>query len=99
MKNMSPIERAVKAVGSQTLLAKVLGCTPQNVQQMCATGKVPGKHVLRIEAASGVPRSELNPDLYPVELPTLNANLRQIRSIHQTVDHAADPYSEIPVAS
>ncbi|MEE5136176.1 YdaS family helix-turn-helix protein [Pseudomonas alliivorans] len=99
MKNMSPIERAVKAVGSQTLLAKVLCCTPQNVQQMCATGKVPGKHVLKIEAASGVHRSELNPDLYPVELPTLNTNLRPITAVRQTVDDAVNAYSDVQVAS
>ncbi|MBI6848606.1 MULTISPECIES: transcriptional regulator [Pseudomonas syringae group] len=99
MKAESPILRAVKAVGSQVLMAKALGCTPQNVQKMCATGKVPGKHVLKIEAASGVHRSELNPDLYPDESPTLNANLRLIRQSGQTTDHAVDSYSDMSVAS
>jgi DNA-binding transcriptional regulator YdaS (Cro superfamily) len=58
---------AVKVAGSQTALAKILKCTPQNVQRMCATGNVPAKHVLRIEAATGVSRSLLSPALYPEE--------------------------------
>lgn len=62
---------AAGAVGSQTKLARTLGCTPQNVQRMCATGHVPAKHVLRIEEASGVSRSLLRPDLYPEARATL----------------------------
>lgn len=62
----------IKAVGSQTALAKILECTPQNVQRMCATGHVPPKHVLRIESASGVSRGLLRPDLYPEAAPTMN---------------------------
>ncbi|WP_342651478.1 YdaS family helix-turn-helix protein [Pseudomonas sp. REB1044] len=65
----------IKAVGSQTALAKILKCTPQNVQRMCATGHVPPKHVLRIESASGVSRTLLRPDLYPEAAPTLNQSL------------------------
>ncbi|MBG6292084.1 helix-turn-helix domain-containing protein [Pseudomonas nitroreducens] len=61
----SPIQKAVTAAGSQTALARALGCTPQNVQHMCATGSVPAKHVLKIEASTGVSRTELRPDLYP----------------------------------
>ncbi|MBH9353323.1 helix-turn-helix domain-containing protein [Pseudomonas aeruginosa] len=61
----SPIQRAVSAAGSQTALARALGCTPQNVQHMCATGNVPAKHVLKIEASTGVSRTELRPALYP----------------------------------
>jgi DNA-binding transcriptional regulator YdaS (Cro superfamily) len=34
---------------------------------MCATGRVPAERVLSIEAATGVPRHELRPDLYPLE--------------------------------
>ena len=58
---------AVRVMGTQTALAKILDCTPQNVQRMCATGNVPAKHVLKIEAATGVSRSLLSPNLYPEE--------------------------------
>ncbi|WP_080268223.1 MULTISPECIES: transcriptional regulator [Pseudomonas syringae group] len=93
MKATSPILRAVKAVGSQVSMAKLLGCTAQNVQKMCATGKVPGKHVLKIEAVSGVHRSELNPDLYPEASPTLNTNLRPISPVDQCDDAAGNSSS------
>jgi DNA-binding transcriptional regulator YdaS (Cro superfamily) len=84
---MSSIAMAavVKAVGSQTALAKILGCTPQNVQRMCATGNIPAKHVLKIEAASGVSRSRLSPELYPAA--TLNQMMTQI----STSDQAGNP--------
>ena len=59
--------RAAAAVGGQSALARALGCTPQAVQRMCSTGRVPAERVLRIEAVSGVARHELRPDLYPVE--------------------------------
>lgn len=65
----------IKALGSQTALAKILKCTPQNVQRMCATGHVPPKHVLSIELASGVSRGLLRPDLYPEAAPTMNERL------------------------
>lgn len=65
----------IRAIGSQTALAKILKCTPQNVQRMCATGHVPPKHVLRIESASGVSRSLLRPDLYPEAAPTVNETI------------------------
>ncbi|QQN21022.1 transcriptional regulator [Pseudomonas cannabina] len=78
----------VNVLGSQTALSKVLGCTPQNVQRMCATGHVPAKHVLRIEAASGVSRAVIRPDIYPDHSPTLNANLRAKPAIDQCTDDA-----------
>ncbi|MBP4001527.1 transcriptional regulator [Pseudomonas koreensis] len=59
--------RAAKAAGSQSALARVLGCTPQNVQKWCASGRIPAERVLRIEQVTGVPRHELRPDLYPAE--------------------------------
>lgn len=61
-------ERAAAAVGSQSALARKLGCSPQAVQRMCATGRVPAERVLQIETATNgkVTRHELRPDLYPV---------------------------------
>nr|WP_256576906.1 MULTISPECIES: YdaS family helix-turn-helix protein [unclassified Pseudomonas] len=89
---------AVRALGSQTNLAKKLGCTPQNVQRMCATGHVPGKHVLRIEAESGISRSQLRPDLYPEQSPTLSANVLHLSTERQSADGAGIPYSGQQVA-
>ncbi|MRJ38484.1 YdaS family helix-turn-helix protein [Pseudomonas haemolytica] len=84
---------AAKAAGSQTALAKALGCTPQNVQWMCSTGSVPAKHVLKIEAVTGISRHQLRPDLYPDASPTLDANVRQTSPPGQTADGAVNPSS------
>lgn len=61
----SAVARAAEKVGGQSALARLLGCTPQAVQRMCSTGRVPAERVLAIEEASGVSRHDLRPDLYP----------------------------------
>ncbi|MBX9754786.1 MAG: helix-turn-helix domain-containing protein [Pseudomonadaceae bacterium] len=60
------ISRAAFIAGGQTALARALGCTPQAVQRMCASGRVSAERVLAIEKLTKVPRYELRPDLYPV---------------------------------
>ncbi|MGY6240563.1 YdaS family helix-turn-helix protein (plasmid) [Burkholderia ambifaria] len=64
---MSPIQRAAQVAGGQSALARKLGCTSQAVSKMCSTGRVPAERVIAIEAATGVSRHELRPDLYPLE--------------------------------
>jgi DNA-binding transcriptional regulator YdaS (Cro superfamily) len=70
----SAIERAcaVFGWGGQSRLARELSklgepCSPQAVQKMCSTGRVPSERVLDIEKITGVSRHELRPDLYPLE--------------------------------
>ncbi|AIL60913.1 transcriptional regulator [Pseudomonas alkylphenolica] len=58
------IEACTKA-GGQSALSRAIGCTPQAVQRMCATGRVPAERVLQIEKVTGVSRHKLRPDLYP----------------------------------
>lgn len=60
-----PICRAARAAGGQSALARILKVTPQAVQKMCASGRVPAERVLEIEKATGVSRHELRPDIYP----------------------------------
>jgi DNA-binding transcriptional regulator YdaS (Cro superfamily) len=61
-----PICKAAKAAGGQSALARLLKVTPQAVQKMCASGRVPAERVLEIEKATGVSRHDLRPDLYPI---------------------------------
>jgi len=56
---------AVSQVGGQSALARKLNVRPQAVQKWCATGRVPPLRVLAVEAATGVARTALRPDLYP----------------------------------
>lgn len=61
---MKAIERAVQAMGGRRLLAKKLGVTYQAVQKW-ELSKVPAERVLAVEAATGVSRHDLRPDIYP----------------------------------
>lgn len=60
------IQKAAALAGGQSALARALRVTPQAVQKMCASGRVPAERVLDIEKLTGVSRSDLRPDLYPV---------------------------------
>lgn len=63
----SPIQRAVRIVGGQSALARLLDVKPQAVQQWCSSGRVSHLRVIQVERATGgaVTRHELRPDLYP----------------------------------
>ncbi|MCG9081137.1 transcriptional regulator [Laribacter hongkongensis] len=63
----SAIQRAAEAAGSQSALARALGCRPQAVQRWCRTGIVPAERVLEVERISGIRREEIRPDLYPID--------------------------------
>lgn len=65
MDDKSPLDRAKELAGGQVGLATRLGVTPQAISQW---DKVPALRVLAVEAASGVSRHELRPDLYPLEI-------------------------------
>lgn len=56
------LRRAIDAAGGLTKLAGSLGITAQAVSQW---DEVPPLRVLAVERASGIPRHELRPDLYP----------------------------------
>ncbi len=56
---------AVDKIGGQTATAYKLGVTQQAVQYWVRQGKVPPLRVLALEAASGVSRKLLRPDIYP----------------------------------
>lgn len=56
---------AVDKMGGQTAAAKKLGISQQAVQFWIKQGKVPPLRVLALEAASGVSRKALRPDIYP----------------------------------
>lgn len=65
---MNPLEKAISAAGSSKELARRVGVTPQAVSQWKI---VPYNRVLAVERATGVHRSLLRPDLYPIEVPVM----------------------------
>ena len=58
------LDRAITAAGGMRSLARTLG-----VSQPAISGwkRIPADRVLSVETATGVPRTDLRPDLYPVE--------------------------------
>lgn len=62
---MDALVRAVRIAGSQFALANAIGVSQQNIHYWISRNALPGEYVLAIERATGVPRYELRPDLYP----------------------------------
>jgi len=58
------LKRAIETAGGQAEFARLIGITAQAVSQW---DEVPPLRVLAVERVSGVSRSELRPDLYPLE--------------------------------
>lgn len=63
------LRRACDAAGGQSKLARRIGTTQSQVWYWLTQSKkgVPAEFVLPIERETGVTRSELRPDLYPLE--------------------------------
>ena len=60
---------AVNAAGSQSELARICGVSQPAVWKWLQVKRVPAEYVLRIEAATGVSRHHLRPDIYPPVTP------------------------------
>lgn len=68
---MTGIEQAIYAAGSQAKLAKLIGCTQQNVGFWLRQGYCPAERVIEVEQATGVDRKLLiNPKLVDLLTPT-----------------------------
>lgn len=64
---LSALQEAVSEAGGQTALARAIGKTQGHISQWLRREYVPAEEVLKIEAATGVSRHELRPDIYPRE--------------------------------
>lgn len=60
------LTQAVNRMGSQSAMARLCGVSQSAVWKWLAEEMaLPAEHVLAVEAATGVSRHELRPDLYP----------------------------------
>lgn len=63
------LEKALQIAGSQSELARICGVQQPTVWKWLQSSKrIPAEHVLRVEAATRVPRHHLRPDIYPADL-------------------------------
>lgn len=69
MTGIDALKEAVSRAGGQVQLAKTLGLKSQGSisNWIHRNRRVPPRHVLPIEAATGISRHDLRPDLYPRE--------------------------------
>jgi len=65
--NKIAIESAVAIAGSQSELARRIGVRQGYVWKWLRSGRIPAERVIAVEAATGISRHELRPDIYPVE--------------------------------
>jgi len=70
MGRMNAIERAIEAAGSASELARRLGVVPMAVTQWKRREQVPAERCLAIEAATGVSRHDLRPDVFGPSQPS-----------------------------
>ena len=63
----TPLEKAIAVAGSKYRLAKLIGIKPPSVHAWMRSGRIPAERVLAVEAATGISRYELRPDIYPAE--------------------------------
>lgn len=62
------LDAAISKAGSQKALADLLGLRQSHISNWKNRNKrIPAERVLDVERATGVPRHELRPDLYPLE--------------------------------
>lgn len=63
------LEAALACAGSQSELARICGVSQPTIWKWLQSSKrLPAEHVLAVEAATGVPRHHLRPDIYPADL-------------------------------
>jgi DNA-binding transcriptional regulator YdaS (Cro superfamily) len=65
--NTSPMKLAIRAAGNGSRLARQLGVSHVSVVKWLKRGAPPAARCLAIEAATGVSRYRLRPDIYGVE--------------------------------
>ena len=64
---LASLELAVSVAGSQSALARLIGKKQAHIWYwLRVSKKIPAEHVIAIEKATGVSRSALRPDIYPV---------------------------------
>lgn len=61
------LKAALAKAGSQSALARICGVAQPTVWKWLQTKRLPPLYVLTVEAATGVSRHHLRPDIYPLE--------------------------------
>ncbi|MEG8051463.1 YdaS family helix-turn-helix protein [Sphingomonas aurantiaca] len=68
----SALALAVRAAGSQSAFGRLVDKRQSTVREWLKADRLPGEYVLRIEAATGISKERLRPDLYRAESPPVH---------------------------
>lgn len=67
--SVQAFHRAIQTVGGQSAFGRLIGRPQSTVWEWVDRRKqIPAEFVLKVEAATGISRHELRPDIYPLEL-------------------------------
>ncbi|WP_288338556.1 YdaS family helix-turn-helix protein [uncultured Sphingomonas sp.] len=64
----SVLAKAVRNAGSQSEFGRIVGRRQSTIREWLLAGRVSHTAVLDVEAATGISRHDLRPDLYPREV-------------------------------
>lgn len=59
------LTHAIERAGSETKLAKMVGCSQTMINKAKRSGTVSAEMAVKLEGATGLDRSEWRPDLWP----------------------------------
>lgn len=59
------LRKACETAGGQSILARAIGKTQGHLSKWVERGYIPAESVIAIEKATGIPRHQLRPDVYP----------------------------------
>lgn len=62
-------DQLIAKAGGATVLSALLGLERSSVSKWGARGRIPAERVPAIEQATGIPRHEIRPDLWPQPRP------------------------------
>ncbi len=67
--SVQAFHRAIQTIGGQSAFGRLIGRPQSTVWEWVDRRKqIPAEFVLKVEAATGISRHELRPDIYPLEL-------------------------------
>jgi len=62
----TPLAKAVRIAGGQSALGRICSRRQSSIRELLLKGRpLWAESVLKVEAATGVPKEELRPDIYP----------------------------------
>lgn len=93
--DMKALDLAIEIAQGPAALARALGIKPPSIFGWYARKRIPAERCAAIEAATGVPRHALRPDIFPV--PSLRGGVAGGSAIEALPVRPSDPVTSKPI--